>query len=87
MRKLIVIGAIALALGACATERENRALVGGAVGAGAGAAIGAATTGTAGGALAGAAIGGAGGAVIGASTAPQYCRGYDRSGRPITYRC
>lgn len=87
MKKFLALGVVALGLAACATEQENRALTGGALGAGAGAIIGGLATGTGGGALAGAAIGGAGGAIVGASTAPRTCRGYDRYGRPVAYRC
>lgn len=56
-----------LALGACSglNRQEQRALSGGAIGAGAGAAIGALTGGSA---VAGALIGGAGGAAVGAMT-------------------
>lgn len=70
MRKLVIVGAAALMLGAC-SAREERAVAGGAIGAGAGALIGGLATGTAGGALAGAAIGGVGGAIIGAETTPR----------------
>ncbi|MCF4165051.1 hypothetical protein L2U69_05310 [Zavarzinia compransoris] len=57
-----------LGLGACSglNHQEQRALSGGAIGAGAGAAIGAITGGSA---VGGALIGGAGGAAIGAMTA------------------
>ncbi|TDP46093.1 YMGG-like glycine zipper-containing protein [Zavarzinia compransoris] len=57
-----------LGLGACSglNHQEQRALSGGAIGAGAGAAIGAITGGSA---VTGALIGGAGGAAIGALTA------------------
>lgn len=70
IKKLMLVGACALMLGAC-TQREERAVAGGAIGAGAGALIGGLATGTAGGALAGAAIGGVGGAIIGAETTPR----------------
>lgn len=70
MKKLVLIGALALTLGAC-SEREERAAGGAALGAGAGAIIGGLATGTGGGALAGAAIGGVGGAIVGAETTPR----------------
>jgi len=70
MKKLALVGAAALMIGAC-TPREERAAAGGAIGAGAGALIGGLATGTGGGALAGAAIGGVAGAVIGAETTPR----------------
>lgn len=55
----------ALLLGACGTSKTDRALSGGAIGAGAGAAVGAVTGGSV---LGGALIGGAGGAAAGALT-------------------
>jgi len=73
MKRLIaaaLAGSLALSLGACNTP-QDRALGGGALGAGLGAAVGGLATGRAGGALAGAAIGGAGGAIAGAATAPR----------------
>ncbi|QCK86204.1 hypothetical protein E8L99_10780 [Phreatobacter aquaticus] len=70
LKKLILVSAVALTLGAC-TAREERAAGGAAIGAGAGALIGGLATGTGGGALAGAAIGGVAGAVIGAETTPR----------------
>ncbi len=70
IRKTIVFGLIAasaLSLAACGTDPGERALSGGLIGAGAGAAIGAATGGSA---ATGALIGGAAGAVGGAATSP-----------------
>lgn len=55
----------ALLLGACGSSKTDRALSGGAIGAGAGAAVGAVTGGSV---LGGALIGGAGGAAAGALT-------------------
>lgn len=69
MRKLLVPAVLAMALAACTQTQTNRAVVGGAVGAGLGAVTGAAISGNAGGALTGAAIGGVGGAAVGAATA------------------
>ncbi len=57
-----------LLLGACGTNKTDRALSGGAIGAGAGAAAGALTGGSV---LGGALIGGAGGAAAGALTDPK----------------
>lgn len=87
MKKLAILGILALSLGAC-TAREHNTGVGALLGAGAGAIIGGAATGKVGGALAGAAIGGAGGAIIGSTvTQREYCHGYDYWGRPIRYEC
>lgn len=73
---LLRISAMALivfAVSACADPVGRRALIGGGIGAGAGAGIAALTGGSP---LAGAAIGGAGGAAVGALTAPRKWRGY-----------
>ncbi|MDH6230409.1 osmotically inducible lipoprotein OsmB [Mesorhizobium soli] len=84
-----------LALAGCNTPGE-RAVGGGAIGAGVGALAGQAIGGNTGSTVAGALIGGAAGAAIGASTAPNMCvyqqfdkRGrplYDRYGNPRTYQ-
>lgn len=87
MRKLLILGLIAVGLAACGPTRQDRAVTGGLVGAGAGALIGGAATGRAGGAIAGGLIGGAAGAVIGANSGPQWCEGVDRRGRVYQYRC
>lgn len=68
--RFLAIAAVAvpmLLLGACGTDPGDRAVSGGLLGAGAGAAIGAA----AGDAGAGALIGGLGGAALGAATSPR----------------
>ena len=66
----VMVGVVALlALSACGNTPGQRALSGGAIGAGSGAVIGAATGGNP---LIGAAIGGVGGAVVGAATTPRY---------------
>ncbi|UMY19408.1 hypothetical protein MMB17_08985 [Methylobacterium organophilum] len=73
MKKLVaavLAGTLALSVGACNTP-QDRALGGGALGAGLGAAIGGLATGRAGGALARRAAIGAGGAIAGAATAPR----------------
>ena len=92
MKKFIACIILAGSITAC-TSREERALGGGLIGAGAGAAIGGLATRSAGGAVAGAVIGGAGGAILGAATTPRYasrgqwCRGYDEYGNRASYRC
>ena len=63
--------AAGLSVAGCETPQQNNALVGGALGAGAGALVGSAVSGgSAGGALAGAAIGAGSGALIGAAATP-----------------
>jgi hypothetical protein len=85
---LLLLGA-ALSISACQTPQQQNALVGGALGAGAGALVGSAVSGgSAGGALAGAAIGAGSGALIGAAATPTYqgnCArwGYDYNGNRI----
>lgn len=68
VKSLAIIGVVALATTACGERPVDRALTGGAIGAGGGALVGAATGGNP---LVGAAIGGLGGAAIGAATAPR----------------
>jgi osmotically inducible lipoprotein OsmB len=68
IKYLAVVGALAVATAACGERPVDRALTGGAIGAGGGALIGAATGGSP---VAGAVIGGLGGAAIGAATAPR----------------
>lgn len=67
MSRLVLVGAMALSIAACdnMSRGQQRALSGGAIGAGGGAAIGALTGGSA---VSGALIGGAGGAAVGALT-------------------
>ncbi|BBF94222.1 hypothetical protein BLTE_29070 [Blastochloris tepida] len=87
MKKILVASAIALALGGCSQySSRDRAVAGGLIGAGTGAAIGAAATGTGGGALAGGAIGAVAGAAIGAATTPERCYWSRRYQRTICYR-
>lgn len=62
---VVTVFCAALLLGACGTSKTDRALSGGAIGAGAGAAVGGLTGGSV---LGGALIGGAGGAAAGALT-------------------
>ncbi|MGE0573100.1 MAG: hypothetical protein AB7F22_35000 [Reyranella sp.] len=63
---LAVLAALATATAACGDRPVDRALTGGAIGAGGGALIGAA----AGAPVTGAVVGGLGGAAVGAATAP-----------------
>jgi len=67
IKSFAIIGALALATAACGERPVDRALTGGAIGAGGGALVGAA----AGNPVAGAVVGGLGGAAIGAATAPR----------------
>ena len=67
VKSLAIIGALALTTAACGDRPVDRALTGGAIGAGGGALVGAA----AGNPVAGAVVGGLGGAAIGAATAPR----------------
>lgn len=87
MKKLLILAAVTLSLGAC-TQREQNAGTGALIGAAGGAVVGGLATGRAGGALAGAAIGGAGGAIIGSATTPdRVCVGRDEYGRRVRYAC
>ncbi|MDB5651650.1 MAG: hypothetical protein JWL62_3170 [Hyphomicrobiales bacterium] len=72
MKKILLVSALALTLGACSSARDNRMLTGAAIGGAAGAVVGGVATGTGGGALIGGAIGAAGGAVIADATRPRY---------------
>jgi len=67
LKSLLIIGTLAMATAACGDRPVDRALTGGAIGAGGGALVGAA----AGNPVAGAVVGGLGGAAIGAATAPR----------------
>lgn len=85
---LIVCAVLALVLGACSpNSRTDRALAGGAIGAGTGAVVGAAVSRSAGGALVGGVLGGAAGAIIGAETTPRNCTARDRRGRLVYVQC
>ena len=68
MRKYLVLGAILLTATACGDTWGQRAVTGGAIGAGSGAVLGAATGM---GPLTGAVVGGAVGAGVGAATTPE----------------
>ena len=67
LKSLALVGVLAMATAACGDRPVDRALTGGAIGAGGGALVGAA----AGNPVAGAVVGGLGGAAIGAATAPR----------------
>lgn len=86
---LVACAALALALGACSPySRTDRAVAGGAIGAGTGAVIGAAASNSVGGALVGGVLGGAAGAIIGAETTPRACTAYDpRTRRNVAVQC
>jgi hypothetical protein len=73
MKKVILVGGMALALAGCGPIRSDSVFTGAAVGGVTGAVIGGAATGQPGGALAGAAIGAATGAVVGAAASPLRC--------------
>lgn len=62
-----VLAVLALTVAACGNNPTDRALTGGAIGAGTGAVIGS----TVGNPIAGAVVGGAAGAVVGAATTPR----------------
>ena len=88
MSALALVLASAVSLSGCYTPQQQQGtLVGGALGAGAGALIGSAVSGgSAGGAIAGAVIGGGTGALIGNNvTRPRHCvrRGYDVYGNRV----
>lgn len=87
MKKLMIIGATALTLGAC-TPREERTVAGGLIGGTAGALVGGAIGGGRGAAV-GAVVGGVGGAAIGANTAPRggRCFAYDEYGDRVRVPC
>jgi len=92
MRKILALS-LALAAGvsvsACQTPQQQNALVGGALGAGAGALVGSAVSGgSAGGTLAGAAIGAGTGALIGSAATPPpagRCAQWDYYGHCVAY--
>lgn len=64
---ILALLGLGLTIAACGNNPTDRALTGGAIGAGTGAVVGS----TMGAPIAGAVIGGAGGAVIGAATTPN----------------
>jgi osmotically inducible lipoprotein OsmB len=88
MRNLLIVGAMGLALAGCSEySRSDRALAGGALGAGTGALVGGLATDSAGGAIVGGVLGGAAGAIVGAETTPHACVARDRYGRRYAVQC
>lgn len=88
MKKLLLVGAMGLALAGCSEySRSDRALAGGALGAGTGALVGGLATNSAGGAVVGGLLGAAGGAIIGAETTPHACTARGRDGRLYRVQC
>ncbi|WP_026318809.1 hypothetical protein [Amorphus coralli] len=82
MKALMIIAVLAVSLAGCNSySSRDRALAGGAIGAGTGALVGAAAGGSTGAALAGGAIGAGAGALAGAATTPKACR--DAYGRAV----
>jgi len=71
---IAIVAALGLGVAACGNSPTDRALTGGAIGAGTGAVVGS----TMGAPVAGAVVGGLGGAAIGAATAPRNDYGYYR---------
>jgi hypothetical protein len=88
MKKLLLVAGMGLALAGCSEySRSDRALAGGALGAGTGAVVGGLATHSAGGAVVGGVVGGLAGAVIGAETTPRGCWARDRYGHRYAVQC
>ena len=88
MKTLLLVGAMGIALAGCSEySRQDRALAGGAHGAGTGAGVGGLATNSAGGAVVGGLLGAAGGAIIGAETTPAACTARGRDGRLYRVQC
>jgi hypothetical protein len=88
MKRLLIVGAMGLALAGCSEySRSDRAVAGGALGAGTGALVGGLATHSAGGAVVGGLLGAAGGAIIGAETTPRACTARDRYGHLYRVQC
>lgn len=85
MKKLSLILALTMALGAC-SQTQQRVGTGAAVGALGGAAIGAIAGGGRGAAV-GAVVGGIGGAAVAGATAPKDCWAWDKYGRKYPVVC
>jgi hypothetical protein len=71
-KNVVPVAALMLLTAACGNNPTDRALTGGAIGAGTGAVVGS----TVGAPIAGAVVGGAAGAVVGAATTPERPRYY-----------
>ena len=88
MKRILIVSVMGLALAGCSEySRSDRALAGGAIGAGTGALIGGLATDSVGGAVVGGVVGGAAGAIIGAETTPRACYARDRYGRRYAVQC
>lgn len=87
MKKLLVAGAMGLALAGCQTDREDRAFGGALLGGGTGALIGGLAGRSAGAAVAGGLIGAAAGALIADATRPGYCYYRTRHGHRRYVHC
>lgn len=87
MRKIIIIGMLALGLTGCQTAREDRVLGGALIGGGTGALIGGLAGRSAGAAVVGGVIGAAAGAIIADATRPGYCYRENRYGKRRYFRC
>lgn len=74
MKTILMLGAIALLLGACANARDSRMLDGAMIGGAGGAVVGGVVSGTYGGAAVGAVAGAALGAVVADATRPRQRR-------------
>ncbi|HKU94115.1 MAG TPA: bacteriocin [Vineibacter sp.] len=81
---VVALSFVALLAGACGDTWGQRAVTGGAIGAGSGAVVGAATGGSP---LTGAVVGGALGAGVGAATTPKRRYRDDRYYSPYCDRC
>lgn len=90
MKRLLVVSVCGVLLAGCVTNSESqrdRMLIGGGLGAAAGATLGAAAGSTAGAAVAGAALGAIGGGLVGIVTTPRNCIARDKDGTPYKVRC
>ena len=93
MRRFVAIGALALALGACAGPIDHRTQNGALLGGAGGAIIGGVASDSVGGALLGGVVGATAGAVVADLTRPQYyyhhrrhCHYSDDEGRTVCHR-
>jgi len=86
MRRIVLLGVVALTLAGCQTARKDRILGSSLIGGGTGALIGGLAGGSAGAAIAGGS-GAAAGAIIADATRPGRCYYHTRSGRRRYVRC
>lgn len=87
MRRIVLLGVVALTLAGCQTARKDRILGSSLIGGGTGALIGGLAGGSAGAAIAGGLVGAAVGAIIADATRPGRCYYHTRSGRRRYVRC